>query len=247
MTISLAQTTSQAATQITSQIENIDVATIQLDELPAERRIEWAIEHLPGNHVVSSSFGIHSAVMLHMMTRIRPDIPVIVIDTGYLFDETYGFMEKLTGSFNLNLQVFKPKYTPRELEEKFGKLWLKGEQGLEIYNQITKIEPMARALDQTGARTWLAGLRSQQSQSRHNLKPLQIQDGRYKVHPIVEWNNREVHFYLKKHNIPYHPLWHDGYVSVGDIHTTKPLSIGMKEEETRFFGIQRECGIHQTG
>ncbi|MEW8651704.1 MAG: phosphoadenosine phosphosulfate reductase family protein, partial [Candidatus Thiodiazotropha sp.] len=55
----------------------------------------------------------------------------------------------------------------------------------------------------------------------------------------------DVHRYLQKHNLPYHPLWEQGYASVGDVHTSRPLELGMHEEETRFFGLKRECGIHE--
>ncbi|MEW8432014.1 MAG: phosphoadenosine phosphosulfate reductase family protein, partial [gamma proteobacterium symbiont of Ctena orbiculata] len=68
---------------------------------------------------------------------------------------------------------------------------------------------------------------------------------RFKVHPVIDWHNRDVHRYLQKHNLPYHPLWEQGYASVGDVHTSRPLELGMHEEETRFFGLKRECGIHE--
>jgi len=69
--------------------------------------------------------------------------------------------------------------------------------------------------------------------------------GRIKVHPLIDWNNRIVHQYLKEHNLPYHPLWEKGYVSIGDTHSTVPLSLGMSEEQTRFGGLKRECGLHE--
>ena len=72
----------------------------------------------------------------------------------------------------------------------------------------------------------------------------QRDDGRYKVYPLIDWTNRDVHRYLVKHDLPYHPLWDEGYVSVGDWHTSRPLTPGMTEEETRFFGLKRECGLH---
>ncbi|MFT5259684.1 MAG: phosphoadenosine phosphosulfate reductase [Saprospiraceae bacterium] len=216
----------------------------ELTTLSAQQRAAWAFEHLPTTHVLTSSFGIQSAVMLHMVTRIQSDIPVILIDTGYLFEETYQFIEALSKRLSLNLQVIKPIYTPVELEKHHGQLWLTGEEGIAQYNQITKVEPMQRALQSTQAQTWFSGLRAQQSKSRQALSPLEMQDGRYKILPIIDWSNRDVHLYMKQHDLPYHPLWEEGYVSVGDTHTSKPLSVGMLEEETRFFGLQRECGIH---
>ena len=69
-------------------------------------------------------------------------------------------------------------------------------------------------------------------------------DGRWKLHPIADWSDRDVWQYLQQHDLPYHPLWHQGYVSIGDVHTTRPLEAGMNEEDTRFFGLKRECGLH---
>ena len=66
-----------------------------------------------------------------------------------------------------------------------------------------------------------------------------------KVHPIADWLNRDLHRYLRQHELPYHPLWDEGYVSIGDHHTSRPLSAGMNEQDTRFFGLLRECGLHE--
>jgi phosphoadenosine phosphosulfate reductase len=87
-------------------------------------------------------------------------------------------------------------------------------------------------------------LRRQQSKSRAEIPYLTWSSGRWKVHPIADWSDRDVHLYLKKHNLPYHPLWEQGYLSIGDRHSTKPIHEVSTEEQTRFFGIQRECGIH---
>jgi phosphoadenosine phosphosulfate reductase len=103
---------------------------------------------------------------------------------------------------------------------------------------------MQRALAELGARAWLAGLRRVQSSTRGHLNVVSEQDGRMKVLPIVEWTDRDVFAYLTKHGLPYHPLWEKGYVSIGDVHTTLPLTGEMTPEDTRFFGLKRECGLH---
>ncbi len=103
---------------------------------------------------------------------------------------------------------------------------------------------MERALEELGVSTWIAGLRREQSSSRSDLRVVEAVRGRMKLHPIIDWSNRDVHQYLKQHDLPYHPLWEKGYVSVGDTHSTVPLSAGMTEEETRFAGVKRECGLH---
>jgi len=215
-----------------------------LETFNAEERIIWALQNLPGEQVLSSSFGIQSALMLHMMTQNKADIPVILIDTGYLFTETYQFIDSLRERLQLNLHNFQPEISSAWQEARQGKLWLQGKAGIDSYNQSHKVEPMQRALKTLGAKSWFAGLRREQASTRSALPVLSIQQGRFKIHPIIDWHKRDVHKYLIDHNLPYHPLWEAGYVSVGDRHTSMPLQVGMSEEQTRFFGLQRECGLH---
>jgi phosphoadenosine phosphosulfate reductase len=239
--------------QLTEQIipeelevaDNLDRLNHKLERMSAEQRVEWALHYLPGNHIMTSSFGIQGALMLHLVTRIQPDIPVVLVDTGHLFPETYGFIDQLVDRLQLNLHVYRAELSPAWQESRYGRLWEQGLSGIERYNRINKVEPLQRALKAFDTGSWFAGLRRQQSQSRATLPVVRVQDGRFKVHPVVEWHNRDVHRYLQQHRLPYHPLWEKGYASVGDVHTTRPMELGMHEEETRFFGLKRECGIHE--
>lgn len=216
-----------------------------LGEHSAEERVAWSLANLSGEHALSSSFGAQAAVCLHLVTRQAPDIPVILIDTGYLFPETYRFVDELTGKLSLNLKVYRPQIGIAWMEARLGRLWEQGVDGLTRYNQMRKVEPMQRALKDLDARCWISGLRRSQSHSRAGIDFLQLHDGRWKLHPIADWSDREVWNYLRKFDLPYHPLWHQGYVSIGDVHTTRRLEAGMSEEDTRFFGLKRECGLHE--
>ena len=210
---------------------------------PSER-IAWAHKEYGNSLVLSTSFGAQAAVMLHLATQVVPGIPVVFVDTGYLFPETYRFADELTSRLKLNLKVYRATESPAWIEARHGKLWEQGAEGLARYNQIVKVAPMQRALAELGARAWLAGLRRVQSSTRGHLNVVSEQDGRMKVLPIVEWTDRDVFAYLTKHGLPYHPLWEKGYVSIGDAHTTLPLTGEMTPEDTRFFGLKRECGLH---
>lgn len=227
------------------QTEYLSVFNTQLEQLDAIKRVEWALEHLPGQFVLSSSFGIQAALTLHLVTQVKPDIPVILTDTGYLFPETYRFIEQLTERLNLNLQVYRSALSPAWQEAIHGQLWEQGIEGIERYNKLNKVEPMNRALHELTAQSWFSGLRREQSASRSTLPVLSIGRGIFKVLPVIDWNNRQVHEYLTKYDLPYHPLWDQGYLSVGDTHTTRKWEPGMSEEETRFFGLKRECGLHE--
>ncbi|TMP36476.1 phosphoadenylyl-sulfate reductase [Pseudoalteromonas rubra] len=230
-----------------SQQALLNDANGMLAQKSVEERVIWALDNLPENPILSSSFGIQAAVMLHLVTRQRPDIPVVLTDTGYLFPETYRFIDELTEQLNLNLKVYRAIQGPAWQEAKYGKLWEQGEEGIKRYNTLNKVEPMTRALKELQAGTWFSGLRRQQSSTRADKQILEISRGTVKVYPIIDWHNRDVYQYLTKHGLSYHPLWEQGYVSMGDVHTTRKLEPGMSEEETRFFGLNRECGLHIDG
>ena len=217
----------------------------RLKKASASERLAWASAQFGGGLVLSSSFGAQAAVMLHLATQMRPDIPVIFVDTGYLFQETYEFAERLAKRLEVNLRVYRSRRSPAWQEAIDGKRWEQGVEGIEAYNQENKVEPMNRALDELNATAWLAGLRRQQSSSREKLTVLALAKDRVKIHPIIDWTDKNVHDYLKANDLPYHPLWEQGYISIGDTHTTRKLEDGMSEEETRFFGLKRECGLHE--
>ena len=172
-----------------------DVATLdaRLEAMDATARVRWALQHLPGTHVLSSSFGAQSAVTLHLLSRQQPDIPVILIDTGYLFPETYRFADTLTERLGLNLKVYRPLVSRAWMEARHGRLWEQGLVGIEQYNNLRKVEPMKRALDELQAATWFTGLRRSQSAGRAATPVLQRRDARWKVNPIAGCSDRGGH------------------------------------------------------
>lgn len=221
----------------------LDAINPQLDGQPAEDVIRWASEAFGDGLAMTSSFGIQSAVMLHLATRVVPDIPVILIDTGYLFPETYHFVKDLTQRLSLNLKVYSPRVTPARYEALHGRTWEYAE-GLSHYHDVFKVEPLQRALEELGVKAWLAGLRAEQTAHRKTLRPVEVQDGIYKVHPVLGWTRKQMGEYLAKHDLPYNPLLEKGYASVGDTHSTRPITEGMSERDGRFSGFAEECGIH---
>ncbi|MDP4535973.1 phosphoadenylyl-sulfate reductase [Alkalimonas collagenimarina] len=218
----------------------------QLAPLSAAERVRWALEHLPQQPILSSSFGIQAAVMLHLVTQQKPDIPVVLTDTGYLFPETYQFIDQLTDQLGLNLKVYRSQLSPNWQEARYGELWQSAE-GIKQYNQLNKVEPMQRALRELNAGSWFTGLRRSQSSTRAEKAIVEISRGVIKIQPIIDWSNKDVFYYLKEHGLSYHPLWEQGYISVGDTHSTVKFEPGMSEEDTRFNGFGRECGLHIDG
>ncbi|MFZ1325657.1 MAG: phosphoadenylyl-sulfate reductase [Candidatus Contendobacter sp.] len=224
---------------------DLEATNRALESASAERRVAWGLEHFPGRIVLTSSFGAQSAVCLHMVVAQQADIPVVLIDTGYLFPETYRFIDELSERLALNLRIYRAPQGPAWQEARYGKLWEQGLAGIERYNWINKVEPMQRALKELNATAWISGLRRQQAKSRQHLDVLLWRNDRCKIHPLIDWTDRDVYHYLTRYGLPYHPLWEQGYISIGDIHTTRRLVDGMSPEETRFFGLKRECGLHE--
>ena len=127
---------------------------------------------------------------------------MILIDTGYLFPETYQFIEQLTQAALAEHPDASPaRRSVAEFEAQHGKLWEQGREGLDQYLELRKVEPMRRALATLGTQTWFAGLRRSQAESRAKLNPLEVRDGRFKVHPIFDWSDRDVYLYLKAHGL----------------------------------------------
>lgn len=226
-------------------VTRVDPASRLLENATAGDRVRWAVENFGPSLVMSTSFGAQSAVMLHLVSTIAPQAPIIWVDTGYLFPETYAFAESLKERLDLNLHVYQARMTAARQEALYGKLWEQGKEGLEKYNLMNKVEPMNRALVDFGARGWLAGLRREQAASRKHLEVVMNQGSVTKIHPIIDWTDREIYQYLTNNNLPYHPLWEEGYVSIGDTHSTSRLMEGMSAEDTRFGGVKRECGMHE--
>ena len=228
--------------------ELITVEAQQIASDLAEKKAGERIRHLYETYgervVASTSFGLQAAVMLHLISENAPRIPVIFVDTGYLFPETYQYIEKLKQQFEVDLRIYQPRITSAYQEALYGKLWEQGEEGNKQYSYTNKVEPMNRAIQEIGGDIWISGLRRTQSNSRANRSFTEKQGDTIKAYPILDWADAQVSSYFFNHNLPKHPLESKGYVTMGDWHSTQPLKEGMTAEQTRFNGNQYECGLH---
>ena len=223
-----------------------DHAAEHISRLTAREIVEWSADCFGDGLVLSTSFGIQSAVMLHLATSVRPELPVVWVDTGYLPEETYRFADELSRRLDLNLRVYQSPMSPARMEAVHGRLWEADDvSDLDRYDEIRKVEPLNRAFEELGATAWLSGLRREQTAFRAGLSHLTTQRGRHKVLPILDWSDKDVYEYLRRHDLPYHPLFDAGYVTVGDWHSSRPLSADDRHDrDTRFGGRKQECGIH---
>jgi len=219
----------------------------ELAPLSAGDRIGLLYDRWGDQMVASTSFGLQAGVMLKLISENAPDVPVIFVDTGYLFPETYQYMEQLMEQFPVNLQVYTPQMTAAHQEAVYGQLWTQGEEGLQKYSHINKVEPMNRAIGDLSRKLWLSGLRRSQSSTRTERPFAEAQKETTKIYPILDWVDAKVASFYYDNKIPSHPLESKGYVTMGDWHSTKTLKEANGDiEATRYGGAKYECGLHET-
>tara|TARA_B100000700_G_C15047760_1_gene858773 strand:- start:530 stop:1249 length:720 start_codon:yes stop_codon:yes gene_type:complete len=227
--------------------EKVIQAQESLKTLSAKERLQWACSEFKGSFALTTSFGIQSSVLLHMLHSIdlEESVPVIWIDTGYLPKETYIYAKELTNLFKLNLQIFQSSISPARMEALFGKLWETNKiEDLEKYNEVRKIKPLENAFKSLNISCWASGVRGDQTKNRENMNIIGKIRGRFSLRPLLDWDNKKVFYYMKKYDLPQHPLFQQGYSTVGDWHSSAPDGANAAGRETRFGGLKQECGIH---
>jgi len=196
------------------------------------------------NACVTSSFQAEDVVVLHLATRVLPEIPVLFLDTGYHFAETYEYRDRIAREWNLNLENLLPRLTVAEQESKFGIL---NQSAPDKCCGMRKVEPLFAGLERFSI--WLTGLRREQSKTRADLKTVDeftLPTGKrlQKVSPLADWTTRDVWQYAEEHGIPLLPLYDKGYSSIGcEPCTSLPLDPN-DPRSGRWSGRKTECGIH---
>ena len=193
---------------------------------------------------LTCSFQAECMVVLHLVLEQHPEIPVLFLDTGYHFPETYAYRDRMGAAWNLNLVNLQPRQTVAEQETQFGILY---QSVPDRCCGLRKVEPLFAALE--GYRVWFTGLRREQSPTRASLQPddaFRLPSGKQlrKISPLALWRNREVWAYLKQHSIPVLPLYERGYTSIGCEPCTSLPASAEDLRSGRWGGHKLECGIH---
>jgi phosphoadenosine phosphosulfate reductase len=223
-----------------------------LGSMGAAGRLRWAQDTFGDGLVITTSFGIQSAVLLHLVSQLMAErgctIPVIWVDTGYLPPETYRYAEQLAELLGFQPHVAQAEMSAARMEALHGRLWETGRvDDLELYHRIRKVEPLDRALTALGATCWASGVRGNQTDHRRSMTLLDPVRQRWSLRPLLNWNNRDVYYYMQEHQLPQHPLFEQGYSTVGDWHSSAPDDGSASGRATRFGGLKQECGIHLPG
>lgn len=222
-----------------------DSLSLELENMTAGERIALLYERWGDRLVASTSFGLQAAVMLKLIADNAPKIPVIFIDTGYLFPETYDYAAQLEEHFDVDIRVYNPQMTAARQEALYGKLWEQRKSGLVKYSAINKVEPMDRALKELKADIWISGVRRSQSSTRAERAYAEQQNSTLKVYPILDWTDSQVADYFLKEKLERHPLESEGYQTMGDWHSTTPVGPDGDAESSRYGGEKYECGLHE--
>lgn len=238
--------TSTSATPKASM--DVQQACAELESSDALGALRWGLEQFGDGFALTTSFGIQAAVSLHLISQLEKAVPVIWVDTGYLPPETYRYADSLSALLGLQVHVAQAQISPARMEALYGRLWETGRvEDMEAYLRIRKVEPLDQAMEALNVRCWASGVRGRQTDHRSTMQPLAEVRGRWSLRPLLAWSNKDVFYYMQEHGLPQHPLFEQGYSTVGDWHSSGPDDGGLSGRATRFGGLKQECGIHLPG
>jgi len=224
-------------------VVNVTVLNQQLEDKSPHEIIRWAVDAFWPDIAMSSSFQTQSLPLLHIVSQVAPELPIIFIDTGYHFPETLAFRDRLIQEWGLNVRVVKADASLLEKSRKrYGGELYRYDPDLCCY--IHKVEPMRKVLQELNA--WISGIRRDQTPERADIQIVErTAEGLVRVHPLAKWTRHDVWRYIHEHDLPLHPLFPKGYLSVGCAPCTRPVYDEDDERAGRWDGWEkRECGLH---
>lgn len=228
----------------------------EVDEIVAalktpQETLKWALDNLHPRIAKASSLGAEDSVIIHMMSEIRPDARFLTLDTGRLHDETYQTMDALEKKYKIHFEVLYPdtRQVSKMVNERGINLFYDSVENRVMCCGIRKVEPLERALAELDG--WITGIRREQTKNRQDVAPVEIdqrRDGILKINPLVSWTWEDVQDYIKKNDIPYHPLLDQGYKSIGCAPCTRAVQDGEEHRDGRWWwegkSGSKECGLH---
>jgi phosphoadenosine phosphosulfate reductase len=222
--------------------QEIAAFSAQLEALPPQEILAWAVVHFQTGLVLSSSFQTESLPLLHLIHQLAPNLPILFIDTGFHFWETLLFREQIQRTWGLNVIDLHADESWNLFLRRFGRDLPYQDPDLCCY--IRKVLPLQRAL--LGQRAWISGIRRDQTAARAQASILEPQPGQLlKINPLLNWSEREVWEYIRRHDLPLHPLYERGYTSIGCALCTVPVRPGEAARAGRWAGRDKnECGLH---
>jgi phosphoadenosine phosphosulfate reductase len=232
---------SQAQTEL-SEFE-IKQLSRRFETAGVEEILEWAAERFSPRLAMTSNFGAEGVVVIDHLARVAPRTPIIYLETGFQFAETDQLKELLRARYGPNIIERRAALSVEEQNRIYGERLY--ERDPDLCCRIRKVEPLAEAL--RGYDAWIAALRRDQSPTRANIGVVEwnARHGLVKINPLAAWTRRQVWDYIVAHELPYNPLYDDGYTSIGCVPCTRRVVAGAHERSGRWDGDKKlECGIH---
>ena len=226
---------------------NLEKFNEELINLSSLEILEWALQRFGNNLAFTTSFGIQSSVLLHLIqsSSLKNEVKIFWIDTGYLPKETYLYANTLINKLSLNITILQSEISPAHMEAIYGKLWESNRvEDINKYHQIRKVDPLDNALKRYSINCWGSGVRAQQTRNRGKMKFIELIRDTLSIRPLLGWSQKDIFYYMKEKNLPQHPLFMKGYSTVGDWHSSSAESSNIKGRSTRFGGVKQECGLH---
>lgn len=221
---------------------NVDAESARLEGSTPEERLAFAVDLFGERLLFTSSFGAGSAVLLHLWSTVAAHLPVVFIDTGFLFDETLAYRDALVDRLGLRLEIARPSVDKTDfLVEHGGDIYAKDPDFCCATNKVAPLAPFLAK-----ARGWVSGVRRDQSAERANTPILlATEGGPVKVHPLATMTSDQATAYMARHALPDHPLRARRYLSIGCAPCTRAVLPGEDERAGRWAGTAKtECGIH---
>ena len=164
--------------------------------------VTWALG-LGQNAIVTTNFRPFEAVILHLVTRVKPDVPVVWMDSGYNTQATYRFADEVSRQLQLNLKIYLPRRSRAHREAVEGPTPALGDPSHAAFTEEVKLEPFARALRETAPKVWFTALRATDTAVRAQMEPVSINpDGLIKVAPLLHWTSKDLYHYCELHGLP---------------------------------------------
>jgi phosphoadenosine phosphosulfate reductase len=200
-----------------------------------------AVEAFGGRLALVSSFGAESAVLLHLAAEVKPDLPILFLDTGMLFGQTLDYRHDLTRRLGLtDVRDLRPRFQDLAVSDPHADLW---RSDTDACCHIRKVLPLDLALRDFEA--WITGRKRFHGGARLSLPVVEVAEGKVKFNPLAGWTQADLTAYAARHDLPAHPLVAAGFPSVGCWPCTAPAAAGADARAGRWAGSQKtECGIH---
>jgi phosphoadenosine phosphosulfate reductase len=243
----------EIAERVTFDDLEIGEIALEYDDQEPEEVIEWALSTFGDRIAIVTAMQADGMAILDMAARIRPDVRVITVDTGRLPQETYAFIEEVRRRYpETRWDIPFPDTSEVEamVRRRGPNLFLNSVEERMFCCQVRKVRPLVKALE--GLDAWFTGLRRDQWASRAAIKKVELDhdhDGIVKVNALADWEGDEVDAYIKDNHVPVHPLYAQGYTSIGCAPCTRAINPGENSRAGRWWwetNAPKECGIHCT-